>query len=444
MDAVDAAANTAHRELDLVLWGATGYTGTLVARELAGLLAAQNGSEAGARPAEARTDAPAWALGGRSREKLEALRRELAEIDPAAAGLPLVVADALDPSSLEPMVRRARVVCTTVGPYERYGTPLVELCAAHGTDCCDLSGEIPWMRRTVDRFHDAARESGARIVHGCGFDSIPSDLGTLLLHHRLEAAGSGLKRARLRVRKLQGGASGGTVATAFGIIEQARRDPGTRRILLDPYALSPPGEREGPDRNSGRRPALDPDRAMWTAPFLMAMINTRVVRRTNALLGYPYGRDFRYDERVDAGPGFRGRLRAQRLAWTAGGLTTAAALPPTAWLLRRFVLPEPGEGPSEEQRERGAFRIDLFGEGRPVDRDGPPPRARITVAADRDPGYGATARMLATSALELVTTRRSGEAGSGGVLTPAAALGLPLVERLQGAGIAFETVPDAP
>lgn len=435
MRAVNAAASEEHRELDLVLWGATGYTGTLVARELARALA---------RRPVGRGDAPAWALGGRSREKLEALRRELAEIDPKAAGLPLVVADALDPASLEPTVRRARVVCTTVGPYDRYGTPLVELCATHGTDCCDLSGEIPWMRRMVDRFHDAARESGARIVHGCGFDSIPSDLGTLLLHHRLEAAGSGLKRARLRVRKLQGGASGGTVATAFEIIEQARRDPGTRRILLDPYALNPPGEREGPDRNSGRRPRLDADRGIWTAPFLMAMINTRVVHRTNALLGYPYGRDFRYDERVDAGPGLGGRLRAERLAFATGALTTAAALPPTAWLLRRYVLPEPGEGPSAEERERGRFRIAVFGEGRPVDRGEAPPRGRITVAADRDPGYGATARMLAASALELVETRRSGETGSGGVLTPAAALGLPLVERLRSAGIVFETVPDAP
>lgn len=432
---MEAAEHDVHRDLDLVLWGATGYTGTLVARELA---------HNAARRTSDRREAPAWALGGRSREKLEALRRELAEIDPGAAELPLLVADASDPASLEPMVRRTRVVCATVGPYARHGIPLVELCAAHGTDYCDLSGEVVWMRRTADRFHDAARESGARIVHGCGFDSIPSDLGTLLLHHRLEAEGSGLKRARLRVRKLRGAASGGTVATAFEVVSEARRDPEARRILLDPYALNPPGEREGPDRNSGRRPGLDPDRAMWTAPFLMAMINTRVVRRTNALLGYPYGRDFRYDERVDAGPGFRGRLRAQRLAWTAGSLTTAAALPPTAWLLRRFVLPEPGEGPSEEERERGAFRIALFGEGRPVDRDGPPPRARITVAADRDPGYGATARMLAASALELVATRRSREAGSGGVLTPAAALGLPLVERLRGAGIAFETVPETP
>lgn len=437
----DDAERRPGRDLDLVLWGATGYTGTLVARELTRMLAHGAAGRA-----------PAWALGGRSREKLEALRRELAEIDRAAADLPLVVADALDSASLEPMVRRTRVVCTTVGPYERFGTPLVELCAAHGTDCCDLTAEVVWMRRTVDRFHEAARTSGARIVHGCGFDSIPSDLGTLLLHHRLEVEGSGLVRARLRVRKLRGKASGGTVATAFEILEQARRDPEARRILLDPYALAPPGERQGPARNSGRRARLDRDRGVWTAPFLMAMVNTRVVRRTNALLGYPYGRDFRYDERVDAGAGLGGRLRAQRLAYMTGALTTAAALPPTAWLLRRTVLPEPGEGPSAEERERGGFRIAVFGEGRALDRDGDrdadgdrdgaPPRSRITVSADRDPGYGATARMLAASALELVETRRSGEAGEGGVLTPAAALGLPLVERLRDAGIAFEAMPE--
>jgi short subunit dehydrogenase-like uncharacterized protein len=425
-------ANGAERDLDLVLWGATGYTGRLVARYLAERLSGRpaNGSER-----------VSWALAGRDRGKLEALRAELTAIDPAAGELPLLTGDSLDPASLAPIVRRPRVVCTTVGPYSRYGTPLARLCVELGTDCCDLSGEVSWMRRTVDELHEPARTSGARIVHCCGFDSIPSDLGTLLLHRALEDQGSGLRRARLRVRSMRGKASGGTVASLFEIAGEARRVPAARRVLLDPYALNPPGEREGPDRNEGLRPRLDADRGVWTAPFLMAMINTRVVRRSNALLGYPYGRDFRYDERVDTGRGLRGRLRARAVASGVAAFTGAAALPPTAWLLRRFVLPDPGEGPSAEERERGGFRIRIFGEGEPAPESGLARSAVVTVAADRDPGYGATAGMLAESALALVAGWRpaGGERarGQGGVLTPASALGLPLIERLARAGVRF-------
>lgn len=429
------------RDLDLVLWGATGFTGRLVALYLVERI------HQGDEPV-------AWALAGRDRGRLETLRAELAEVDPAAGDLPLLVGDSLDGGSLDPIVRRARVVATTVGPYSRYGTPLVEACAGAGTDYCDLSGEVHWMRQTVDRFHEPARRSGARIVHGCGFDSIPSDLGTLLLHRHLEARGSGLHRARLRVRRMRGKASGGTVASMFEIVEQARRDRDVRRVLLDPYALNPPGDRPplpgGPDRNEGRSPSLDQDRGVWTAPFLMAMINTRVVRRTNALLGFPYGRGFRYDERVDTGRGLRGRLRARTVATALGAFTAAAALPPTARLLRRFLLPDPGEGPSAEERERGSFRLTIFGEGRaPAGSSGeadgaeaPPSRieSRVTVTADRDPGYGATARMLGESALCLLEAWRGREPlrRDGGVLTPASALGLPLVERLRAAGVLFE------
>jgi short subunit dehydrogenase-like uncharacterized protein len=433
-------ANGAERDLDLVLWGATGYTGRLVARYLA---------EREAGLAAGHPERIAWALGGRDRGKLEALRAELAGIDSAARDLPLLTGDSLDPASLAPIVRRTRVVATTVGPYSRYGTPLARLCAELGTDSCDLSGEVSWMRRTVDELHEPARTSGARIVHCCGFDSIPSDLGTLVLHQALEAQGSGLRRARLRVRSVRGKASGGTVASLFAIVEAARRDPEARRALLDPYALNPPGQREGPDRNEGLRPRLDADRGVWTAPFLMAMINTRVVRRTNALLGYPYGRDFRYDERVDTGRGLRGRMRARAVSSGVAVFTGAAAFRPSAWLLRRFVLPDPGEGPSPEEREAGGFRIRIFGEGTPAPESGLARNAVVTVAADRDPGYGATAGMLAESALALVEGWRStgeggggaGTRGEGGVLTPASALGRPLVERLARAGVSFRVEP---
>lgn len=418
------------RDLDLVLWGATGYTGRLVARRLA------------RRPGRL-TDGLAWALGGRSLEKLEALRRELAEIEPGAAELPLLEGDSVDAASLEPIVARAKVVCSTVGPYSRYGTPLVRLCTDLGTDYCDLSGEVAWMRRNVDRFHERAKRSGARIVHSCGFDSIPSDLGTYALHHRLAEEGARLARARLRVRRLSGKMSGGTAASLFEIVSEARSDARTRRLLGDPYGLNPAGEREGPDRNEGTRPTRDDDRGVWTGPFLMAMINTRVVRRSNALLGYPYGHDFRYDERVDAGRGLSGRLRARALSTGLGLFTAAAALPPTAWALSRFVLPGPGEGPTAAERESGGFRITIYGDGERT--DGETVRGQVTITAEEDPGYGATARMLAEAALRLVETFGDEAAHaadgtlSGGVLTPASALGLPLVERLGRAGVSFET-----
>lgn len=412
------------RNLDLVLWGATGYTGRLVARYLVERLAGSR-TTPGDEPL-------AWALAGRDRSKLEALRNELVELSEAARELPLIVADALDPETLTPMVRRTKVVCTTVGPYSRYGTPLVRLCAEHGTHSCDLSGEVPWMRETVDRFHQPAAESGARIVHCCGFDSIPSDLGALVTHRALLEHGSRLRRGRLRVGSTRGKLSGGTLASMFEMIERARGDRRVRRTLADPYALAPPGAREGPDRNERLRPCFDEDRRRWTGPFLMAGINTRVVRRSNALLGFPYGPDFRYDEAVDTGAGLGGRLRAGALSAALGAFTTAAALPPTAWLLRTFVLPSPGEGPSAEQRARGRFRMTLIGEG-PEEEPG---RAETRIACDLDPGYGATARMLAESALCLARNETDGL--DGGILTPASALGLPLVERLREAGVTIE------
>lgn len=430
------------QDRDIVLWGATGFTGRLVAEYLVGHPDVIRGGVT-------------LALAGRDREKLEALRAELAAREGAPAAtreLPLFVADALDAESLRPMVRRARVVCTTVGPYGRYGTPLARLCAELGTDSCDLSGEVPWMRRTIDELHEPALASGARIVHCCGFDSIPSDLGVFLAHRRLADEGRSLHRARLRVRSIRGKLSGGTVASMFEILAEAKTDRSVRRLLANPYALAPKrAPKRAPERAAESAPkregaaprprdsrdqsgaALDPDRGVWTAPFLMSGINTRIVRRSNALLGFPYGRDFAYDEAVDTGRGLRGRLRATTVATALRAFTGAAVLPPTAWLLRSFVLPAPGEGPSAEERESGGFRITLFGES-----DGEPTlRVRTRIAADRDPGYGATAQMLGEAALCLA--RGEAEGLPGGVLTPASALGMPLVRRLRTAGFTFES-----
>jgi short subunit dehydrogenase-like uncharacterized protein len=417
------------RPLDLVVWGATGFTGRLVAEELA-----QRG---------ARGELPegfAWGLGGRDRSRLDALRRQLVEIDPTLEALPLAVADSHQRPSLKALAYSTRVVATTVGPYSLHGTLLVEVAAETGTHLVDLSGEVPWMRETIDRFDELARRSGARIVHCCGFDSIPSDLGVLACHRRLQEEGRSLEAARFRLNKASGGFSGGTAASLLEITRQARESRDTRRLLADPYALNPDGERP-PEGGTAQResfaPGKDDDRGVWTAPFLMAGINTRVVHRSNALLGFPYGRELFYDERVDAGRGVSGFLRAQPLSLATWLMFTGAALAPG---VMRRLLPDPGEGPSEQEREDGHFTIRVFGES--GDPQGSGDRAPLevvtTVTGTKDPGYGATAVMLLDSALCLAT----GEAVAkhGGVLTPATALGMPLVERLNRSGVVrFET-----
>lgn len=393
------------RKLDLVLWGATGFTGRLVAEELT-------------------THAPVglrWALAGRDREKLERIR------DESAPSAELIVSDATDQASIDRWVRGARVVISTVGPYARYGTPLVEACVRHGTDYCDITAETPWIRGLIDRLHDPARNSGARIVHGCGFDSIPSDLGVWLLHDQLSREhGSRLGRARLYVKKARGGFSGGTVTSLLDLLEQASRDRDLRRLLADPYALNPAGEREGPDGPDQRGARFDEELGRWTTPFLMAAINTRVVRRTNALLDYPYGREFRYAETMLAS----GRLQAGLIAAFLGGLMIGGSLAPTRGLLRK-MLPSPGEGPSREKREAGFFEIRVRGQAASDDRR----QVEAIVAGDRDPGYAMTAVMLACSALCLACDEPP---TGGGILTPASAMAAPLVSRLRAAGMKLE------
>jgi len=395
---------------DLLLWGATGYTGRLVADYLA--LHA---------PPDLR-----WAIGGRDRDRLEGVRAGLGR------DVEVVVGDALDRASIDGVVRRTRVVVSTVGPYARYGTPLVEACVEHGVDYCDITGEPHWIRSNIDRLHDRAVDSGARIVHCCGFDSVPSDLGVWMLHDHLgRTHGRRLAAARLYVMKMRGGFSGGTIASMLGLMEQAGRDRSIRRVLADPYSLNPEGERRGPDGREQRGARFDEQLGRWTAPFLMAGINTRVVRRSNALLDYPYGRDFRYDEAMVA----RGRMHARTIGLGLAAMTLGGVIGPTRWLMRRF-LPAPGEGPTPEEREAGFFEIKLLGTS-----DGDDPlEVTGTVRGDGDPGYRETSKMLAESALCLA---RDGVSARGGILTPASCMGQPLLERLRAAGMTFDTAPRA-
>jgi short subunit dehydrogenase-like uncharacterized protein len=407
------------RELDLVVWGATGFTGRLVAEYLYG----QYGTGGDLR----------WAIGGRSPDKLDALRETLG----AGEDLPVITGDSRDPVSLAALVERTAVVCSTVGPFARYGSELVEACAAAGTHYCDITGEVQWMRRMIDAHEDTARASGARIVHACGFDSIPSDLGTLFLQDAMQAQeGRACSEVKLRVRKMKGAFSGGTVASLLNALEEAGRDPQARRALGHPYGLNPEGEQSGPDGADQKTPVYDPDFVSWTAPFVMATVNTRVVRRSNAVMDYPYGRDFRYSEAVTTGPGTMGWTRAASMTAGLGAFAAAASVGPARALMNRLFLPQPGEGPDEAQRESGSFDLRLFGRA----ANGKTLRARVT--GDRDPGYGATCRMLGESAVCLA---QDGDALSveGGFWTPASCMGETLIARLRAsAGLGFELLPD--
>ncbi len=407
-------------EFDVVIWGATGFTGRLTAAHLL----EREGPGGSVR----------WAIAGRSADKLDAVANEIAaETGVDATSLPRIVADAADETSLRSLVERARVVCTTVGPYAKYGSKLVELCAATGTDYCDLTGEVQWMRRMIDAHESAARASGARIVHNCGFDCIPSDLGVWFIQREMKArTGQASPHVKLRVDGFSGGVSGGTAASMLELVEEASHDAEVRRLLADPYGLNPSDARSGPDGPDPTGPAFDADFGQWTAPFVMAAINTRVVRRTNALTDSAYGPDFRYEEGVLCGSGPVGFAKAS--AQAVGQLATmgAMAIGPLRALGAK-VVPAPGEGPSKEQREKGFFDLRLWAEP-PDGSDAAPLRARVT--GDRDPGYGSTSKMLGQAALCLA---EGGAKVGGGFFTPAAAMGDRLIERLERhAGLRFE------
>lgn len=412
--------NTRATDFDVILWGATGFTGRLVAE----YLARTQGSH-GAR----------WALAGRDRGKLEQVRAGLAAIEPRCAELPLLVGDAKDAASLEAMVGRTRVVCTTVGPYARYGSELVAACARQGVDYCDLTGEVQWMRRMIDAYHERAKETGARIVHTCGFDSIPSDLGVLMMQeHMREHHGGHCSRIQLFVGASRGGASGGTIASALHMSEEMERDRSVRRVVGDPYALDPQPRQGGPDGRDQMGVRYSPEMGRWTAPWFMASVNTRVVRRSHALLGYPWGRDFRYSEVLSLEAGPAGFLKAVGVTASMGAALGLMGVGPIRRLLAEKVLPKPGEGPSAEAREKGFFKLYLVGEGESP-RLGRPVRLEGRVFGKGDPGYAATARMLAESALCLAFDELPAQ---GGVLTPATVMGMKLVQRLRKTDFTFE------
>jgi len=404
------------RQYDIVVWGATGVAGRLVAEHLV-----------------ERYDPGSLdiALGGRNERRLRRLADDLLEGSDRAE-LPVVLGDATDPESLRALAEATRVVCTTVGPYTEYGTPLVEACVEAGTDYCDLTGEVTWAREMIDRYHEDAVDAGARIVHSCGYDSVPADLGTELVQSfARERFDRPCELVRIYAEAASGGVSGGTLASAAAMFEAASRDPVARETLQNPYSLAPRGERSGVDPGQQRLPRRDPLRPLWTAPSPMAAVNERVVRRSNALLGYPWGRELRVSEVVPTGPGVAGAATAGAVAAGLGLGALAMSVGPVREALRRYAFPAPGEGPTRAQTEAGYFTVRVLGRG--TARDGPFV-VESEIGADRDPGYGATARMLGEAAVCLAR----GEVDSplsGGVLTPASGIGEPLADRLREAGL---------
>ncbi len=409
------------REFDIVLYGATGFVGKLTAEYLA---------KAGG---DARI-----ALAGRSPDRLLAVRETLG---PTAQSWPLITADASQPSTLNAMAARTRVVVTTVGPYAKYGLPLVAACAAAGTDYADLTGETNFIRESIDLYHKQAVDTGARIVHSCGFDSIPSDLTVFALYRRVQEDGAGeLGDTNMVVRSFAGGVSGGTAASMIEVMRAAAGDRELRRAMNDPYTLSPDRDAEPefgaqPDLRWRRGREIAPELdGFWVAPFVMAVVNTRIVRRSNALLDYAYGRRLEYGEQMSMG---RSLLAPAAAALAAGGNVATMGLA-TRFLHRvpekvlERVLPKPGTGPGESARENGHYTVETY----TTTTTGA--RYRATMSQKGDPGYKATSVLLGESGLALARDRDR-LSDLLGVLTPAAAMGDALLARFPAAGVSLAT-----
>ncbi|MBW3196375.1 saccharopine dehydrogenase family protein [Marinobacter nauticus] len=408
--------DTTAANYDLVVFGATSFVGQILARYLLENYGADKDIK--------------WAIAGRSEGKLNQLKSDLGG---AAASIPVILADAADEPALRDLCGQTRVVISTVGPYALYGETLVKVCAETGTDYCDLTGEVQWIRRMIERYEAKAKESGARIVHCCGFDSIPSDMGVWFLQQQAEATfGKPCQDVRMRVKVAKGGLSGGTVASMINVAKEAGADPKLRKELANPFSICPQEHRSEKRQPSLKSAEFDKNFNAWLAPFVMGAINTRVVHRSNALQGARYGKEFTYDEAIMTGKGTKGRLTAYGMVGALGAFFTASAIKPTRWVVEKLV-PKPGEGPSPEDQEKGFYDLRFVGKT----TDG---KTMITkVTGDRDPGYGSTAKMLGEAGLCLAFDVK--EDVKGGFWTPASALDGKLLERLQAnAGLTFEVV----
>ena len=410
------------RQYAIVLYGATSFVGQITAKYLAEFLAESNDGDV------------EWAIAGRDEEKLKKLQSEISGSG-SAQKVNIIIANSNDETSLDEMTKQAKVVISTVGPYLKYGEPLVKSCANNGTDYVDLTGEAIFIKDVMDKYQDAAKKSGARIVNSCGFDSIPSDLGVYFTQQQAEKKfNRACDQIHMRVKAAKGGLSGGTVASMATIFEEVGQDKSRRKQVANPYLLNDDADAPSVRQKNISKPEYDDEHKRWLAPFVMATINTRIVHRSNQLSNYNYGRDFKYDEAMWMKDGVKGQLTSYALSAGLLGFATTMMFKPSRELLAKHVLPKSGSGPSESEQNNGYFDIRFFGSNAKNDS------ISTKVTGDKDPGYGSTSRMLAQSALCLAQDVSNDEVG-GGFWTPATAMGDKLLTRLeQHAGLSFEVV----
>jgi saccharopine dehydrogenase (NAD+, L-glutamate forming) len=408
------------RPYAVLLYGATSFVGQITAHYLTEFLSNTKDKEG--------SDVT-WAIAGRDEAKLNELQSKL------GSTVDIILANSDDADSLDEMTKQTQVIISTVGPYLKYGEPLIKSCTTHGTDYVDLTGEAIFIKDMMDKYQDAAKQSGARIVNSCGFDSIPSDLGVYFTQTQAEKKfGRACDVIHMRVKAAKGGLSGGTIASMATIFEEVGKDKSRRKQVANPYLLNDDKDAPNVRQANVSKPEYDSEHKRWLAPFVMASINTRIVHRTNQLLGYEYGRDFKYDEAMWMQDGVKGQLSSYAMSAGLFGFATAMMVKPSRELLAKHVLPKSGSGPSAEEQANGYFDIRLFGETANKDT------INTKVTGDKDPGYGSTSRMLAQAALCLAQDISKEEVG-GGFWTPASAMGNHLLARLEEhAGLSFEVV----
>ena len=412
--------NSEKRAYAVVLYGATSFVGQITAHYLAEFLSAnkdKSGSEIN------------WAIAGRDQKKLNELQSKL------TSKVDIIIANSDDAASLDAMTEQTQVIISTVGPYLKYGEPLIKSCVDNGTDYVDLTGEAIFIKDMMDKYQEAAKQSGARIVNSCGFDSIPSDLGVYFTQKQAEAKfDSACDVIHMRVKAAKGGLSGGTIASMATIFEEVGQDKSRRKQVANPYLLNDDKNAPNVRQSNVSKPEYDSEHKRWLAPFVMASINTRIVHRSNQLLGYEYGREFKYDEAMWMKDGIKGKLTSYALSAGLLGFATAMMITPSRELLSKHVLPKSGSGPSKEEQENGYFDIRLFGQTANKDS------ITTKVTGDKDPGYGSTSRMLSQAALCLAQDI-SKEEVKGGFWTPASAMGDKLLARLEKhAGLSFDVI----
>ena len=395
------------KQLDLIIWGATGFTGQLVSEYI---------------NKKYSNTALKWGIAGRNKEKASVIAERL-----NIAKDRIFIADCDDLESLIKLTSKTKVICSTVGPYAKLGTNLIEACIKTNTNYCDITGETQWIRKMINKYHSKAKENKIKIINSCGFDSIPSDMGVFYSQKNLfEKTGKYANSINMRVAGAKGGISGGTYNSLSNVLEEARVDKEVRKTLTNPYGLNPIGRQNGPDKTDLQSVIFDKVSNSWIAPFVMAGINTKIVRRSHALIDFKYGSDFSYDEATLSGKGVLGQVKGY------------LSLIPIFLATRKkgsfiknivdYVLPKSGEGPSEKTRISGYYNLRFY----LTQQD----KIYLSkVIGDMDPGYGSTSKMLAESAVCLALDKTP---ETYGILTPSVALGDPLLKRLQeNAGLTF-------